>query len=104
MLPMPATSRTICIGSRYWRTNARHRGSVAAATNAFAPYFSRRPAASAAASPACVSTPSAWATTSLSSANHCLSSRGAGAGAAVAIAGSSYQKSRLVRLQAETSG
>ena len=90
MLPIPATSRTICIGSRYWRTNACQRGSVSAATKALAPYFSSRVDASAGASPACASTPSAWATTSLGSANHCLSSCGAGAGAAVvAIAVSS---------------
>jgi hypothetical protein len=37
MLPMPATSRTICIGSRYWRTNACQRGSVFAATKALGP-------------------------------------------------------------------
>src|SRR6185369_11603330 len=75
-------SRTICIGSRYWRTNARQRGSVSAATKAFGPYVSSRVPASAGESPACASTPSSAATASPSSANHCLSSVWAGGGAA----------------------
>src|SRR6478672_2621260 len=89
MLPMPATSRTICIGSRYWRTNARQRGSPSVATNAFGPYCSSRFAASSEARPACVSTPSSPATSSPLNANHCLSSFAAwGAGAVVAIVAS----------------
>ena len=51
MLPMPATSSTICIGSGYWRTNACQRGSVAATANLFGPYCSSRAAASATARP-----------------------------------------------------
>src|SRR6478752_7463578 len=86
MLPIPATSRTTCIGSRYWRTNARQRGSVSAATKAFGPYFSSRVPTSAGESPACSSTPSSWATASPASANHCLSWDRAGGGAVVAIA------------------
>ena len=44
---MPATSRTICIGSRYCRTNARQRGSTAASANMFGPTDASREAASA---------------------------------------------------------
>ncbi len=62
MLPIPATSSTICIGSRYWRTNARQRGSDAASANLFGPYFARRLSTSAAVRPAAGSTPNAAAT------------------------------------------
>src|SRR3954447_4486061 len=51
MLPMPATRSTICIGSWYWRSKARQRGSAFASANLFGPYFCRRDAASAAVSP-----------------------------------------------------
>src|SRR5829696_3676977 len=56
MLPMPATSSTICIGSWYWRSNARQRGSAFASANLFGPYFWSRDAASAAESPRAGST------------------------------------------------
>ena len=36
-LRMPAASRTICIGSWYWRTNACQRGSFAASAKRFGP-------------------------------------------------------------------
>ena len=36
-LTMPAMSRTICIGSRYWRRNACQRGSLAASANLLGP-------------------------------------------------------------------
>ena len=39
--PMPTTSSTICIASRYWRTNARQRGSDFASANLFGPYCCR---------------------------------------------------------------
>src|SRR5262249_966847 len=58
MLPMPTTSRTICIASWYCRTNARQRGSGFASANLFGPYFSARPATSAAPRPCAASTPS----------------------------------------------
>ena len=64
MLPMPATSSTICIGSPYWRRNARQRGSVLASANLFGPYCWSRFAASAAVSPRAGSTPSRCATSS----------------------------------------
>ena len=50
-LPIPTTSRTICIASRYWRTNAFQRGSGFASANLFGPYRVSREAASAAARP-----------------------------------------------------
>ena len=64
MLPIPATSRTICIGSSYWRTKARQRGSVAATVKRFGPYSSNRAAATSAARPATASTSSSLATSS----------------------------------------
>ena len=44
MLPMPTTSRTICIMSWYWRTNACQRGSGFASANLFGPYCASRDA------------------------------------------------------------
>ena len=46
MLPMPAASSPICIGSLYWRTNACQRGSAFAAASLLGPAM-RRPAAGA---------------------------------------------------------
>ncbi len=51
MLRMPATRRTICIGSAYWRRNARRRGSGCCSANRLAPNFVRRAVTSAAARP-----------------------------------------------------
>ena len=58
-LPMPAASRTICIGSRYWRPNACQRGSALAAASLFGPNRRAREAASAELRPRCPSAPSA---------------------------------------------
>ena len=69
---MPTTSSTICIRSRYWRTNARQRGSVFASANLFGPYCSRRAVASAVVRPAWTSTPSCLATSSPESANQAV--------------------------------
>ena len=90
MLPIPATSRTICIGSRYWRTNARQRGSGVASANLFGPWRSRRAAASAAVSPCAGSTSSAAATSSAGRANHERS----GVAAASAIASRGEARTR----------
>ena len=62
MLPSPATSSTICIGSRYWRTKARQRGSDFASANLFGPWRSRRAAASSAERPRAAWTPRERAT------------------------------------------
>ena len=56
-LTMPATSRTICIGSAYWRRNTLRRDSRGASANLFDPYFARRDWTSVAESPADSSTP-----------------------------------------------
>src|SRR3954449_12081002 len=56
MLPTPATSSTICIGSRYCRTKARQRGSVFDSANRLGPYFSARAATSPALRPRAGST------------------------------------------------
>ena len=55
-LTIPATSRTICIGSWYWCRKARQPGSFCSAVNAFGPYFFRRLSASARLSPVAAST------------------------------------------------
>ena len=70
---MPATSSTSCIRSRYWRTNARQRGSGAASAKRFGPYFARRSATSAVVRPLWTSTWSSSATPSGVSVNHFLS-------------------------------
>ena len=44
---MPATSRTICIGSAYWRANCCQRDAFLASAKVFGPYFARRASASA---------------------------------------------------------
>src|ERR1700759_2067972 len=66
-LTRPAPSRTSCIRSAYWRTNARHRGSVLPASNALSPNRSARAAASAEVRPCCPSTCSACSTWSVRS-------------------------------------
>ena len=48
-LRTPAASRTICIGSAYWRRNACQRGSLGGSANLFGPYLARRASTSAAA-------------------------------------------------------
>ncbi len=58
MLPMPTTSRTTCIASRYWRTNARQRGSGFVSANLFGPYFAERLSTSVVPRPCAASTPS----------------------------------------------
>ena len=64
MLPIPATRRTICMTSRYWRMNACQRGSDLASANLFGPYFWSRVAASPLERPCVVVTPSSCATSS----------------------------------------
>ena len=56
-LTTPATSRTICIGSPYWRTKARQRGSFGASANLLSPNSPWRLSTSAAARPRSASTP-----------------------------------------------
>src|SRR3954471_9948530 len=53
----PAASRTICIGSWYWRRNACQRDSAFASVNLFGPWRARRSAASALVRPLSGSTP-----------------------------------------------
>src|SRR3954451_18718481 len=67
MLPTPATSSTICIGSRYCRTKARQRGSVFDSANRLGPYFSARAATSPPLSPRAGSTSIEAATSSAES-------------------------------------
>ena len=56
-LRMPAASRTICIGSLYWRTKACQRGSLAPSANLFGPYLARRVSTSAVVRPWATVTP-----------------------------------------------
>src|SRR4051794_1902641 len=86
VLPIPATRRTICIGSSYWRTNARQRGSVAVTVNLFGPYCARRAAASALARPRTASTSSPLVTCSGARVYHCSSGRSRCAGASTVVA------------------
>ena len=44
---MPAMSRTICIGSAYWRLNCCQREAFFASANVFVPNVARRASASA---------------------------------------------------------
>ena len=69
MLTMPATSSTICIGSLYWRRNARRRGSFSASANLLDPNFARRASTSASDRPFAASTP--WAASASASAIPC---------------------------------
>ena len=78
---MPATSKTICIGSAYWRRNARHRDSVLPSANFLGPNRSARDATSAELRPRCPSTCSACRTRSALSACHTVPpTSGTGAG------------------------
>ena len=67
---MPATSRTICIGSAYWRRNARHRGSRFPSANLFGPNCAARFVASAVVSPASAVTPCCASASSTESVCH----------------------------------
>src|SRR6516164_5097755 len=83
-LPTPATSRTICIGSAYWRRNACHQGSAFPESNLFGPNRWARACTSAELRPRCASTRSAWRTRSAVSVCHAgtaASDPGPGAGA-----------------------
>src|SRR5690242_12873233 len=64
---LKSVSRTSCIRSAYWRTNARHRGSALPASNVLSPIRSVRAAASAEVRPCCPSTCSACSTWSVRS-------------------------------------
>jgi len=57
-LPIPAASSTSCIGSAYWRPNARQRDSARPAANSFGPNRPARAAASDELRPRRPSTPS----------------------------------------------
>src|ERR1700760_4502243 len=72
-LRRPATSKTICIGSEYWRMNARQRGSALPAASVLAPNRSARDAASAELRPCCGSAPSARSASSALSVCHAAS-------------------------------
>ncbi len=67
---MPATSRTICIGSAYWRRKARQRGSFFPSANLFAPKAWSLLAASAVVRPASAVTPCAVSASSTVSVCH----------------------------------
>ena len=77
-LPMPAASSTICIGSRYWRKNARQRGSASPAASLFGPHRRARAAASAVLRPRCPSAPSERRTWPAPSVCHASSPAAAG--------------------------
>src|SRR4051794_15462998 len=81
-LPIAAASRTSCIESRYWRRNARQRGSGRASTNRFGPISASRRSASAPARPTWTSTSSSRVASSAGSACHLVVSS-----AAIRIAG-----------------
>ena len=84
-LTTPATSRTICIKSAYWRRNTRHRGSAVPISNLFKPNRSAREATSAELRPYCSSTFSARKTPSALSVCHTCPSPGARPGAAAPV-------------------
>ena len=67
MVTMPATSKTICIGSSYWRKNVWNRDSFLAAVNAFGPYSVPRLATSSALRPVALSTPCVLSASSIPS-------------------------------------
>ena len=69
-LRIPAASRTICIGSEYWRMNARQPGSALPAASVLGPNRPERAAASAELRPRCASTSTARRTRSTLSVCH----------------------------------
>ena len=74
-LPTPATSRTICIGSAYWRMNTCQRDSALPASNLFGPNRWVRACTSAELRPCRSSTCSAWRTRSALQRMPCRSRR-----------------------------
>ena len=83
---MPAASRTICIGSLYWRAKACQRGSFAASAKRFGPNLARRASTSDAARPDSAFTP--WPSRAASTVRACQATSGVAAGAAVSVIGS----------------
>src|SRR6185312_1571375 len=70
---MPTTSKTICMGSVYWRVNARQRGSALPAASVLGPNRPARDAASAELRPCRGSASSARSTSSALSVCHAAS-------------------------------
>src|SRR5829696_6250052 len=95
----PATSRTICIGSWYWRRKACQRDSVFASSKRLGPWRSRRSAASVLVSPSSGSTWSSWTVPSRVSTCQTGGASGVvlGGGAVVAILGSPLPQAAAAR-------
>ena len=93
-LRTPAASRTICMGSEYWRMNASQPGSALPAASLLGPNRPARDAASAELRPRCASTATARSTRSTLSVCHasplaCGSNSGPGAPVSLACTGHS---------------